>query len=43
MTKIPLSLKMTKIPFLSQNPLILNKIHTEANNHIQAHINTHDK
>jgi len=42
MAKIPLSLKMIKIP-LSKNPLILNKIYTETNNHTQAHINTHNK
>jgi len=30
---------MTKIPFLSQNSLIPNKIRTETNNHIRAHIN----
>jgi len=34
--------KMTKIPFLSQNPVISNKIHTETNNHIQEHTNTHN-
>ena len=43
MTKIPLSLKMAKIPVLNQNPLIPNKIHTETNNRTQAHINTHNK
>jgi len=35
--------KITKIPFLIQNPLIPNKIHIETNNHIQTHINTHNK
>ena len=29
---------MTKISFLSQNPLILNKIHKKTINHIQTHI-----
>jgi len=35
--------KMSKIPFLSQNSLILTKICTETNNHIQAHINKHNR
>jgi len=35
--------KMTKTPFYSQKPLIPTKIHIETNNHIQAHINTHNK
>ena len=38
-----MSLKMTKIPFLNQKPLIPNKIHTETTNHTQAHIDTHNK
>jgi len=33
---------MTKMHFLNQNPLILNKIHTETNNHTQAHKNKHN-
>jgi len=35
--------KMTKIPFLNQNPLISTKIHTETNSRIQTHINTYNK
>jgi len=43
MTKIPLSLKMTKIPLSNQNPLTPNKIHTDTNNRTQTRINTYNK
>ena len=42
MLQIFLIVKLLIYP-CSQNPLIPTKTHTEAINHIQSHINTHNK